>query len=49
MAHAERRDGAFERGRVVTADVQRIAKGDRLLHAGRFTQLFGELRQIGTT
>ena len=42
----ERRDGAFERGGVVSAHVQRIAESDRLLHTGRFAQLFGELRQI---
>src|SRR5437868_15503095 len=28
------RDGAFQRGRVVTAHVQRISKSDRLLHSG---------------
>src|SRR5207248_10555636 len=45
----EGRDGAFERGGVVTAHVQRIAKGNRLLHSGSFTQLFAQFREIGST
>jgi hypothetical protein len=39
---AERSDGPFECGRVVAADVQRAAEGDRLLDAGPATQLRGQ-------
>ena len=43
-AVAERRDGRFERGGIVAADVQRGAEGHGLLHAGLAAQLLRELR-----
>ena len=41
---AEGRDRLLERGRVVAADVQGIAEGDGLLHAGQGAELFGQMR-----
>ena len=38
----------FERSRVVAADVQRVAEGHGLLHAGLVAELLGESEQIGT-
>ena len=45
---AKRGDGPLQRGRVVAADVQGIAEGHRLLHAGTVAELLGELEQVRT-
>src|SRR5690349_10834447 len=43
---AKRRDRAFELGPVGAADVQRIAEGDGLLHAGSLAKFVGQLREV---
>ena len=43
---AKGRDGRFKGRGVVAADVQPVAEGDRLMHAGMSSQLFRQLVQV---
>ena len=43
---AKGRDGSFERGGVVAADVQHVAERHGLLHAGILAEPLGQLEQV---